>query len=67
MFFVSSYYNILLTYWLIDVKALIQFTVNVEEETFEATYFSLNDIPQTTTDLYGLIDKVFSDYRDSHE
>lgn len=51
----------------IEVKALIQFTVNVDDETFDATYFSLNDIPQTTTDLYGLIDIVFSEYRDSHQ
>ena len=51
----------------IEVKALIQFTISDDRETFEASYFSLNDIPQTTADLYGLIEKVFSEYQESQE
>lgn len=50
-----------------EVKALIQFTISDDRKTFEATYFSLNDIPQTNADLYGLIEKVFSEYQESRE
>ena len=50
-----------------EVKALIQFTISDDEKSFEATYFSLNDIPQTNADLYGLIEKVFTEYQESQD
>lgn len=49
-----------------EVKALIQFTISDDKTTFEATYFSLNDIPQSMIDLNGLIDKVFSEYKSAN-
>lgn len=47
-----------------EVKALIQFTISDDKKSFEASYFSLNDIPQSMVDLNGLLDKVFSEYQD---
>ena len=39
-------------------------TISDDEKSFEATYFSLNGIPQTNADLYGLIEKVFKGTQD---
>jgi hypothetical protein len=44
-----------------EVKALIQFTLDMESGTFEATYLSFNDVPQTTFMLNALIDAAFTD------
>lgn len=52
------------TYQNVDVKALIQFTLNAADDTFEATYLSFNDVPQSNLMLYGLIEKVFSEAED---
>ncbi len=49
------------TYMDVEVKALIQFTLDKDEGTFEATYLSFNEVPQSTLMLYGLMSKVFGD------
>jgi hypothetical protein len=49
------------TYRDTEVKALIQFTLDMEEGTFIATYLSFNDVPQTTFMLNALLDAVFTD------
>ena len=41
------------------MKALIQFTLNNDNDTFEATYLSFNDVPQSNLMLWGLIEKAF--------
>lgn len=48
------------TYRDVEVKALIQFTLDKEGGTFEATYLSFNDVPQTYFMLAQLIDTVFT-------
>lgn len=47
------------TYQDVDVNALIQFTLSQDDDTFEATYLSFNDVPQSMLMLYGLLDKAF--------
>lgn len=49
------------SYQNVEVKALIQFTLSKDDDTFEATYLSFNDVPQNMLMLYGLLDKVFSE------
>lgn len=48
------------TYQDVEVKALIQFTLDKEEGTFEATYLSFNDVPQSYLMLSALIEAVFT-------
>lgn len=48
------------TYQDVEVKALIQFTLSREDDTFEATYLSFNEIPQNYLMLTNLIDVVFT-------
>lgn len=45
----------------VKVKALIQFTLSKDDDTFEATYLSFNDVPQNTFMLLALLDAVFTD------
>lgn len=45
----------------VEVKALIQFTLSKDDDTFEATYLSFNEVPQNTLMLLGLLDTVFAD------
>lgn len=47
------------TYMDVDVKALIQFTIDKENNEFEATYLSLNEVPQNMLTLSSLMAKVF--------
>lgn len=54
------------TYQDVEVTALIQFTLDKEEGTFEAVYLSLNDVPQSTLMLGGLLSTVFESYMDAH-
>lgn len=54
------------TYQDVEVKALIQFTLN-DDDTFTATYLSYNDVPQNNLMLWGLLEKVFEDYEDETE
>lgn len=55
------------TYQDVEVKALIQFTLDKEEGTFEPTYLSFNDVPQTTLLLAALIEKAFDSYSDDEQ
>ena len=55
------------TYQEVEVKALIQFTLDNEAGTFEATYLSFNEVPQSTVMLYGLLSKVFESYIEEHD
>jgi len=50
----------------VEVKAVIQFTISEDGETFRATYLSFNEIPQDMITLSALIDKVFSDYQSDY-
>lgn len=54
------------TYQDVEVKALIQFTLN-DDNTFTATYLSYNDVPQNNLMLWGLLEKVFEDYEGETE
>ena len=47
-----------------DVKALIQFTISDDGTTFEPTYLSFNDVPQSEFMLVSLISKAFDDYQE---
>lgn len=47
------------TYQDVKVKALIQFTLNKEDDTFSATYLSFNDVPQNMFMISALLSKVF--------
>ena len=48
------------------MTALIQFTLDKEEGTFEAVYLSFNDVPQSTLMLGGLLSTVFESYMEAH-
>lgn len=45
----------------VKVKALIQFTLSKEDNTFEATYLSFNEVPQSMLMLASLLEVVFTD------
>lgn len=49
------------TYMDVEVKALIQFTLNDNDDTFEVNYLSFNDVPQNMLTLSALLSKVFED------
>lgn len=49
------------TYQDVEVKALIQFTLSKNNDTFEATYLSFNDVPQNIFMLSALLEAVFTD------
>lgn len=55
------------TYQDVEVKALLQFVLSKEDDTFEATYLSFNDVPQSSLIMYALLDKVFTDEESSSE
>ncbi|MBE5875455.1 MAG: zinc ribbon domain-containing protein [Lachnospiraceae bacterium] len=44
-----------------EVEALVQFTVDEEEETFEVTYLSLNDMSQSELIILALFYAIFED------
>ena len=46
-----------------EVKARIQFVLSEDGKTFEATYLSFNDVPQSKLILNALIEKAFSEYQ----
>ena len=50
-----------------EVKALIQFTLNDDGETFSPTYLSFNDVPQSELLLLSLIEKAFTSYQEYDE
>lgn len=49
------------TYRDADVKVLIQFALDKENDTFDAVYMSINDVPQNNFTLWSLIETVFTD------
>lgn len=49
------------TYQNVEVKALIQFTLSKEDNTFEATYLFFNEVPQNMFMLAALLEAVFTD------
>lgn len=49
------------TYKDVEVKALIQFTLSKDDNTFEATYLSFNEVPQNNFMLLALMEAVFTD------
>lgn len=48
------------TYQDVKVKALIQFTLSKDDDTFEATYLSFNDVPQSMFMLSALLEAAFT-------
>ena len=46
-----------------DVKARLQFTFSDDGESFQATYLSFNDVPQTKIIMTALLEKAFSEYQ----
>ena len=54
------------TYQDVEVKALIQFTLDKDAGTFDAVYLSFNEVPQSTLMLGGLISTVFESYMKEH-
>lgn len=50
----------------VEVKALLQFTLDKEGETFECTYLSFNEVPQSTLIMTALLDKAFTSYMEEN-
>ncbi len=48
------------TYQNVEVKALIQFTLSKDDNTFEATYLSFNEVPQNRLMLAALLEAAFT-------
>lgn len=55
------------TYLEQEVTAKLQFTLDVDNGTFETTYLAFNDVPQSNDLLYALIEKAFTSYQESSE
>ena len=53
------------TYQGVEVKARIQFTLNQDGKSFEATYLSFNDVPQSGLMLVELIGTAFASYQEN--
>lgn len=51
----------------VEVKALIQFTLDKDASTFTATYLSFNDVPQSSLMLSGLLNSVFESYMEGKD
>lgn len=49
------------TYQDVEVKARIQFVVDKENETFEATYLAFNEVPQSNLIMLAMLEKIFED------
>ena len=54
------------TYMDVEVKARLQFILNMEEETFETGALSFNDVPQNNLITYALIQKAFEEYAEAN-
>ena len=54
------------TYMEQEVKARLQFVLNNNDNTFEASALSFNDVPQSKLITVTLITKAFSDYMKNH-
>ncbi len=46
----------------VEVRATIQFVLDMDESTFELSYLAFNDVPQSLLIEYALITKVFNSY-----
>lgn len=55
------------TYQEVEVKALIQFTLDNENGIFNATYLSFNGVPQSSLMLSGLLSTVFETYMENNK
>lgn len=49
------------TYENVEVKVLLQFTLDKGSDNFSATYLSINDVPQDDLTLISLLETVFTD------
>lgn len=49
------------------VKARIQFVIDEENETFQATYLAFNEVPQNVLTLAVLIEKTFEVNESTHQ
>lgn len=54
------------TYADVEVKALIQFVLDMDAGTFEAQYLSFNEVPQSGLQLGALLESVFETYAQEH-
>jgi hypothetical protein len=55
------------TYSDVEVKALVQFQLDIDAGTFEATYLSFNDVPQSSSMITELLSTVFETYMEDHD
>ena len=55
------------TYRDAEVKARLQFILNVEEGTFESGALSFNDVPQVELITVSMIEKAFQTYMEKHQ
>ena len=55
------------TYRDVEVKAILQFILNEDKETFTVGALSFNDIPQDQFTVYSLLSTVFNEYADNHK
>ena len=46
----------------VEVKVRIQFTLSIIDDSFEATFLAMNEVPQNALILTALIDKAFTEY-----
>lgn len=49
------------TYQGVEVDVLIQFTLDMDDGSFEMTYLAFNDVPQDMIMMAGLMEAVFTD------
>lgn len=50
----------------VKVKVLLQFSSDPDSDTFEATYLSFNEVPQSSLILIGLVEAAFNNYEKNH-
>lgn len=55
------------TYREAEVKARLQFILNVSEGTFESGALSFNDVPQVELITVSMIEKAFQTYMENHQ
>ncbi len=51
----------------VPVTAKLQFVLSDNQDTFEASYLSFNDVPQNRIIMTGLLTKVFEEYQNEQE
>ncbi|MBQ7264671.1 MAG: hypothetical protein IJS61_01080 [Firmicutes bacterium] len=55
------------TYRDVEVKALLQFVLDKDTDTFQATFLSFNDVPQSSLIMIALLEKAFTSYYEEHK